>query len=453
MGHNFRLKASCFLVTWLSCLTLHGITVTDTLPSPHSKQDRVVISYNVEYSDGRATISFNKPRKLLAGTHNIYKANLEEVKVLFFRKNGGFGNQVSFTGKAITPFTKPQNVRLNENDGFFSIDEEPTLTFEISNGEKPTLDIPIYLAKYNRIKKKVTNYHVFSNCGNLSVKLFKESSKKQSTKTEPTTRYEVRQVEEKVAERIEADDGNSESFTPEDEARLRINTIRELLPQQDKLPFDESLSSCIDGLRGLEYKVPGSLQSQIHQILNECDRKKRSLEDDADQEQQAAQAAAEQKAQEEAAAAQEKADEEAKKAEEENKKQEKRNLWMIIGGIILGVLGFGGNQVAQHMRNTKNQKNMMDMQQSVMKRAENEAKRRAQSYARNKTHQMVGQAKQKGRQAVRSSASKLGDSIKNNTTGNRTGASASASNSNQTSARSYKAKGKNNKNDNGSISI
>ena len=52
------------------------------------------------------------------------------------------------------------------------------------------------------------------------------------------------------------------------------------------------------------------------------------------------------------------------------------------------------------------------MQQKMVRRAENEAKRRAQSMARNKAHQMVGQAKRKGRQAVRSGVTQLGDNVK-----------------------------------------
>ena len=111
---------------------------------------------------------------------------------------------------------------------------------------------------------------------------------------------------------------------------------------------------------------------------------------------------------------------------------------MIIGAMILGLLGFGGNQVAQHMRNAKNQKSMMEMQQNVIKRAENEAKRRAQSYARNKAHQVVGQAKQKGRQAVRSNVNKLGNSVKGN---------------NKASGNNKNGNSNNNKNDKGGISI
>ena len=59
--------------------------------------------------------------------------------------------------------------------------------------------------------------------------------------------------------------------------------------------------------------------------------------------------------------------------QEEAEKGKKRNMWLMIGAAILGVLGFGGNQVAQHMRSTKNQKSMMEMQQNAIKRAENPA--------------------------------------------------------------------------------
>ena len=60
------------------------------------------------------------------------------------------------------------------------------------------------------------------------------------------------------------------------------------------------------------------------------------------------------------------------------------------------------------------------MQQKMVRRAENEAKRRAQSVVRNKTHQMVGKAKQKGRQAARSGATELGDRIRGKKSGSST---------------------------------
>lgn len=77
--------------------------------------------------------------------------------------------------------------------------------------------------------------------------------------------------------------------------------------------------------------------------------------------------------------------------------------------MLLGALGF---HKLQNIRNAKNLKGLEEMQQKMVRRAENEAKRRAQSTMRNKTHQMIGKAKQKGRQAARSGATELGDRIR-----------------------------------------
>ncbi len=101
------------------------------------------------------------------------------------------------------------------------------------------------------------------------------------------------------------------------------------------------------------------------------------------------------------------------KKREEIKPIEEKWKWIkrIIAGLcaILAALGF---HKLQNIRNAKNLKGLEDMQQKMVRRAENEAKRRAQSVARNKTHQMVGKVKQKGRQAARSGATELGDRIR-----------------------------------------
>ena len=79
--------------------------------------------------------------------------------------------------------------------------------------------------------------------------------------------------------------------------------------------------------------------------------------------------------------------------------EKKRNMWMVIGCVILAVGCFAGNQVLQHFRSIKNQKNMMEMQQNIVKQAENEAKRQARNYSRQKTGELANKTKQYGKQA------------------------------------------------------
>ena len=90
--------------------------------------------------------------------------------------------------------------------------------------------------------------------------------------------------------------------------------------------------------------------------------------------------------------------------------------YLIIRKVLLGLLAFITLALSllgySRWKNNLEQKKMKSfeaMQQKMVRRAENEAKRRAQSVARNKTHQMVGKAKQKGRQAVRSGVTELGE--------------------------------------------
>ena len=82
------------------------------------------------------------------------------------------------------------------------------------------------------------------------------------------------------------------------------------------------------------------------------------------------------------------------------KEQEKRNIWLIASGVGAVILCFAGNQVFQHVRNVRNQRNMMEMSQSLARQAESDAMRRARSYARCKARQTVNKTIQKGKQAT-----------------------------------------------------
>ena len=84
------------------------------------------------------------------------------------------------------------------------------------------------------------------------------------------------------------------------------------------------------------------------------------------------------------------------KAEEEKK----RNIWMIVGGVIFAAVCFVGNQVFQHFRNIRNQRSMFEMQQNIARRAEYEAKRHAYNYTRNKTNEMVNSARKNTQKIV-----------------------------------------------------
>ena len=80
----------------------------------------------------------------------------------------------------------------------------------------------------------------------------------------------------------------------------------------------------------------------------------------------------------------------------ETEKQQKRNLWMIIGGVILAVALFVGNQLAQTLRNKRTEKNMHDL----ARQAEEKAKRQARQRIQTKINKAEYEAKRKSRELV-----------------------------------------------------
>ena len=75
----------------------------------------------------------------------------------------------------------------------------------------------------------------------------------------------------------------------------------------------------------------------------------------------------------------------------------KRNIWMIVSGVILAIVCFVGNQVLQHFSNVRNQRNIMEIQQDLARRVESEAK----NYSRQKTNEFVRNTKNSTRTMVR----------------------------------------------------
>lgn len=399
----------CLLtLAFLTCLPGHATVVKDTVYS--AQKDRVIITYDINYGDRGATIRFLEASKKPGGPNKEKYSKLSEVKVLFFDRTGGYSDNVKFKGKGVKPFRVPANCRYSRSDdGYFLLDDHPSLTFDVENGQKPELNIPIFLAHYE--KKK--NYEVFSECGPLIIKLYKKTVKKSGGgSTGGSSSGQVSNESQSVEVITTTEEVDGEAYSMEEEAMSRISTIRRLLDEQDRLPMSDELKSNIDGLRNIEYKVSQEVRSEISSVLDAYRQKQRELEDNQAADAASAQAAAEEKAKQEALAAKAESDSIAAVQQQEAEKGKKRNIWLAIGAALLAVLGFGGNQVAQHLRNAKNQKGLIEMQQKMVKQAENEAKRRARSYARNKTHQAVGQVKQKGRKAVQNTAQDLGKSIK-----------------------------------------
>ena len=373
------------LVTmFLNCLCVHAKTVKDTLVTTDG--DRIILTYELSRSEDHYTLRFNNQQKKLGRINGDKYADLSKVAVMFFDRTGGFSNNVSITNMVPEAFMVPSNVNYeHSSDGFFVVQDYPTLNFTAKGSSDIT--IPIYLA-YHPKKGK---YTLFSKCKGMKIHLLASSSTTRQQGSSQITQQTVTSTTE-----IESDN------TVTLKVMESIKLAKELLYEADKLPFSESLQDEIRFIRVQKREITDAgLLSQIADVLQMYEDKKASLEENASAAQIAAQQEAEEKAKREAEEIQAKNDSIMSAQQEQAEKDKERNLWMIIGGVILAILAFIGNQVFQSFRNNRNQKNMMNIQQSIANQAEAEAKRRARNAIRSTTNRTVNQTQSEVREAVR----------------------------------------------------
>ena len=375
-----------FLTTmFFNSLSVYAKTVKDTLVTIDG--DRIILTYELLQSEDHHTIRFiNNPRKKLGRINGDKYSDLSKVAVVFFDRTGGYSNNVSFTNMVPEAFMVPSNVNYeHSSDGFFVVQDEPTLNF-IAKGSSDII-IPVYLA-YHPKKGK---YILFSKCKGMKIRLSAPS---------PVTRQQsTSQISQKtVTSTTEIESDNTTVLKVMESIKL----AKELLYEADKLPFSESLQDEIRFIRIQKREITDAgLLSQISDVLQMYEDKKASLEEKASAAQIAAQLEAEEKAKREAEEIQARNDSIMAAQQEQTEKDKERNIWMIIGGVILAILAFIGNQVFQSFRNNRNQKNMMNIQQSIANQAEAEAKRRARNAIRNTTNRKVNQVKNEVRETVR----------------------------------------------------
>lgn len=373
-----------FTTIFLNCLNVYSKTVKDTLVTTDG--DRIILTYELSRSDNQYTIRFNNQQKKLGRINGDKYADLSKVAVMFFDRTGGFSNNISITNMVPEAFMVPSNVNYEQSsDGFFVVQDYPTLNFTAKGSSDIT--IPIYLA-YHPKKGK---YILFSKSKGMRIRLSASSS---------TTRQQnISQVtQQTVTSTTEIESDNTVTLKVMESIKL----AKELLYEADKLPFSESLQDEIRFIRVQKREITDAgLLSQISDVLQMYEDKKASLEENASAAQIAAQQEAEEKAKRETEEIQAKNDSIMFAQQEQAEKDKERNLWMIIGGVILAILAFIGNQVFQSLRNNRNQKNMMNIQQSIANQAEAEAKRRARNAIRSTTNRTVNQAKSEVREVIR----------------------------------------------------
>lgn len=349
--------------------------------------DRIILTYDIVHAANQATIKFIGQQKKLGRINSKYK-DLSKVAVLFFDRTGNYSGDVLFSNMVPEAFMTPPNVQFKKSSvGYYLIQAEPKLSFTVKADARVL--IPVYLA----YKTKKGKYELFSKSRDLVIPLggVAETTIRQTASTQT-----VQQTITSTAE-IEADN------TVAVKVLESINLAKELLSQADELPFSDNLLDEINYLRQKRREITDdALVSEISVVMEQYESRKRMLEEKSTEEQKAQQQADELKAQQEALALKEQNDSIANVQQIASEKEKKRNFWMIIGGIVLAILAFIGNQIFQSIRNKRNQMRMMDMQQNIADNAEAEAKRQARNAIRAQQNRIEAGAKRKVSDAVRS---------------------------------------------------
>ena len=388
--------------------------ITDTLYS--AKNDRVIVTYYITRKGNTVELQFRSARKLLGDYHpGKYKREIDKIHTLFFDWNG-VRKDMKFTGETPSVVCLPAKASYQKSsDGYFIVEQRPTFTFDIEVSETGAFTIPLYLAHYERKQ----HYKILCSCGDLVVRLPEASTQSPSIKPESE-----KKPMQNTIESLEIEETISEF---DDEALVLIKLINKDLPNQDTLPMESTLERKVEKLGDLQAIIKNEdITGMIDETLEAYNVKKKELE-------KAIQEKAKQKADNDAFTscstkesyevylkqhpngshveeAREKISEFEAKAKEEEDSKKKRTIWMIIGGALLAILLFVGNQVLQSFRNIRTQRSMMQMQEDATKRAQNMAGNKANSEIRKQTNKVAGQAKKQGQNMMRDAANK----VKNN---------------------------------------
>jgi len=364
-----------FMMTVFNSLCITAKVVKDTLYTTDG--DRIIVKYDVSHTNGQYTISFKDQHKKLGNINGGKYQDLSKIAVMFFDRSGDFSGDVSI--KNMVPekmkFSGSVRYQKSSDDGFFVVQEEPTLVFSVK--DEGEIIIPLYLANHSKKSK----YELFTKSKGIKISI-KPTSRivQQSSTTTQVSEHSVTSTTE-----VETDDKST---------LIVLQTIKEVkhkLKEEEKIT--DGIKSDIDYLRNQKRAISDpNIITRINEVLDMYDEKVTSLEAQAKAEQEEAAQEAADMARREDEARQAKNDSIVHAQNEQAEKAKKKNFWMIIGGIILFVLAFVGNQVLQSIRNARNQKRMMNMQQSIVNKAENEAKKKAQQAVRSARNRTVAKA-------------------------------------------------------------
>jgi len=379
-------------IALLSVLSISGKEMRDTVWT--RQNDKIILTYNVSSDDRQMSVEFFRPRIIpSAALKKACKGEIDRLKAVVFHRIGDFG-KTKWSGISPEAFMVPSGLSCDKtSDGYYILGESQPIEFHKRGNSKVNVKLPVYIAVY---EKKRTYRIVAVGKTPLSVSSATPvaSRLRQRERSRKVTETETERIAITSSEELEADNRDITS------ALSSIGMIRELLSRETDVPFSQTLQMEIFNLRSLKNQIKEpEVLDKINEVLLLCSDKERELKEAQNQSALAAeaqeQALLQQQKQE--AEAQQKAAEE--KAREQEEKQQKRTLWMIIGGVILAIIGFIGNAVFKHFRDIRNQKSIMQMQESLARQAQSEAGRRSREILRNKAHQVAN----KGRNKLRNS--------------------------------------------------
>ena len=350
----------------------------------------MTLAYDVSRDADLVTVSFWSVKVELCKENKRKYRDADKLSVLFFDRTGNY-EKMSFVGLFPKAFMVSSNLSYSPSgDGYFIVDSGLTLFFSVRDGGDFKLVIPFYLA----FAQKRTSYKLFSS---FTLAMAAEAP---LSVNDAATAQSVSKEAPRAMNMVSA-------ASPEDYSMVLdcVSNVERMLARQTSLPVSEGLKAEVELLRSWKYSVTDrSVKRRIEKTLDDYDMMVKELQD---AESAAKQAEIDrQKEEERQARLEEQKKEDARIAaeKEEAEKSRRRTIWMIIAGILLVVLSFVGNQVMQSLRASRGQKSMMEMQQNLTKRAENEAKRRSQSAIRSNTRKVVNLAGQKAKEAMKKTA-------------------------------------------------
>jgi hypothetical protein len=335
-----------------SLFAVHCSLATATVDTLFSEDnDRVIINYDLAQSGQEVTVKFNTVHKKLCNYNADKYRKLDHVHVMFFDRAGNFKKH-KFNGIAITPFMVPANISYTPSeDGFFILSEQPELKFTATGSDPVRIDIPLYLANY----EKKRQHEVFTRCGTLRLEPKAKGRR-------PSANGGGDDDDEEI---IESEEIIEEGISPAEEARIRMNTVQKMLDKAKKYPFSDALQKEISALRDLQMKLQGDpdVAKQVSDLLDTCDDKEAELQEKGDADDDAAKK--EKERADSVARAQDQAHADSINAANLlQQAKDKKDMMLLIGGIagIIALLAVLKQVIKwyKEWKQGKKQKEMMD---------------------------------------------------------------------------------------------